>query len=79
MSPAKRNAVFELCAVLLSWHSVWRALRETPQGVSWAYIALSGLWALNAIPYYRGHGERVSMWCALGRSVANLCWCWSAL
>ena len=72
------NTTFEILALSLAWHSVLMSFAEKPQGVSWAYIALSAVWALNCIPYYFGKGEHIAAACALGRAAANVVWCWRA-
>lgn len=64
-----------MIAVVLAWHSVLLAFEAHPQGVSWAYIGLSALWALNCLPYYWRKGEHVAATCALGRALANAVWC----
>lgn len=73
------NASFELVGALLAWHSVALACAAPPSGVSPFMIAFSALWAVECIPYYRSHGDRLSTVGAAARCLAHALWCLLAL
>lgn len=73
------NSLFEALALVLAWRSVVLAMREHPQGISIAAVALSSAWAVNTVGYYRSHREPLAAWCAGGRALAAAVWVWVAL